>query len=63
LVKYGSLYNRFHSHPKRRKKAKAALRKIRTIAGRQVRDIERQFTDKQKEKYQELFVILNKILR
>jgi IS5 family transposase len=54
---------RFHSHPKRRKKAKAALRKIRTIAGRQVRDIERQFTDKQKEKYQELFVILNKILR
>jgi IS5 family transposase len=45
----------FCSHPKRRKKAKAALRKIRTIAGRQVRDIERQFTDKQKEKYQELW--------
>jgi len=53
---------RFHSHPKRRKKAKAALRKIKTIAGRQVRDIERQFTDNQKEKYQELFIILNKIL-
>jgi len=31
---------RFHNHPKRRKKVKAALRKIRTIAGRQVRDIE-----------------------
>ncbi|MFK5982702.1 MAG: IS5 family transposase [Flavobacteriaceae bacterium] len=54
---------RFHSHPKRRKKAKAALRKIKTIAGRQVRDIERQFTDNQEEKYQELFIILNKILR
>ena len=54
---------RFHSHPKRRKKAKAALRKIKTIAGRQIRDIERQFTDKQKEKYQELFIILNKITR
>ena len=53
---------RFHSHPKRRKKAKAALRKIRTIAGRQVRDIERQFTENQKQKYQELFIILNKIL-
>ena len=54
---------RFHSHPKRRKKARSALRKIKTIAGRQVRDIERQFTDIQKQKYQELFIILNKILR
>lgn len=53
---------RFHSHPKRRKKAKAALRKIKTIAGRQVRDIERQFTQEQKDKYQDLFIILNKIL-
>jgi len=54
---------RFHSHPKRRKKAKAALRKIKTIAGRQVRDIQRQFTGNQKTKYYELFIILNKILR
>lgn len=53
---------RFHSHPKRRKKANAALRKIKTIAGRQVRDIERQFTQEQKEKYKSVFVILNKIL-
>jgi IS5 family transposase len=53
---------RFHSHPKRRKKARAALRKIKTIAGRQVRDIERQFTPNQQNKYQELFVIINKIL-
>jgi IS5 family transposase len=53
---------RFHSHPKRRKKAKAALRKIKTIAGRQVRDIERQFNNTQKKQYQELFIILNKIL-
>ena len=53
---------RFHNHPKRRKKAKAALRKIKTIAGRQVRDIERQFTPSQRQKYKELFIILNKIL-
>ena len=53
---------RFHNHPKRRKKAKAALRKIKTIAGRQVRDIERQFTASQQEKYKELFIILNRIL-
>lgn len=53
---------RFHNHPKRRKKARAALKKIKTIAGRQVRDIERQFTPSQQSKYQELFIILNKIL-
>jgi len=53
---------RFHNHPKRRKKAKAALRKIKTLAGRQVRDIERQFTPSQQKKYQDLFIILNKIL-
>lgn len=53
---------RFHNHPKRRKKARAALRKIKTIAGRQVRDIERQFTLAQQEKYQELFIVINKIL-
>lgn len=53
---------RFHNHPKRRKKAKAALRKIKTIAGRQVRDIERQFDPEQKIKYEGLLVILNKIL-
>lgn len=53
---------RFHNHPKRRKKARAALKKIKTIAGRQVRDIERKFTPSQEGKYQELFIILNKIL-
>lgn len=53
---------RFHNHPKRRKKAKAALRKIKTIAGRQVRDIQRQFTPEQKEEYKELFIILNQII-
>lgn len=53
---------RFHNHPKRRKKARAALRKIKTIAGRQVRDIERQFSPAQQLKHKELFIILNQIL-
>ena len=53
---------RFHNHPKRKKKAKAALRKIKTIAGRQVRDVERQFSPSQQQKYKELFIVLNKIL-
>ena len=53
---------RFHNHPRRRKKARAALRKIKTIAGRQTRDIERQFNSQQRSKYKELFVIINRIL-
>ena len=53
---------RFHNHPKRRKKANAALRKIKTLAGRQVRDIERQFSPSQQQRYKELFIIINKIL-
>ena len=52
---------RFHNHPKRRKKAKAALRKIKTIAGRQVRDIERQFSLEQQQRYKEKFIIINKL--
>ena len=53
---------RFHQHPKRQKKAKAALKKIKTIAGRQVRDIERKFTPEQKEKYHKLLININRIL-
>ena len=41
---------------------RAALRKIKTIAGRQTRDIERQFNSQQKSKYKELFVVINRIL-
>ena len=53
---------RFHNHPKRRKKARAALRKIKTIAGRQVRDIQRKFSTSQQSEYQELFITINKVL-
>lgn len=53
---------RFHNHPKRRKKAKAALRKIKTIAGRQMRDLDRKLSPEKKLKYKELFVIFNRVL-
>jgi len=42
---------RFRQHPKRKKKANAAARKIKTIAGRIVRDIERKMNDEQLQKY------------
>jgi IS5 family transposase len=53
---------RFHSHPKRKKKAHAAARRIKVIAGRVVRDIDRKMDTNQKEKYEELFAIFNKVL-
>jgi IS5 family transposase len=40
----------------------AASRKLKTIAGRLVRDAERKFDKNQKEKYSELFKIFHKIL-
>ncbi|MCK4677937.1 MAG: transposase [Bacteroidales bacterium] len=40
---------RFRSHPKRRKKANAAARKIKVIAGRLTRDLERKMNENQKK--------------
>jgi len=53
---------RFHSHPKRKKKALAAARKIKVLAGRVVRDIVRKMNTLQKEKYNEVLDIFNKVL-
>jgi len=53
---------RFHSHPKRKKKARAAARKIKVIAGRVLRDIERKIDTSHKARYAKRFDIFNKIL-
>lgn len=54
---------RFRHHPKRRKKAQSAARKIKTIAGRMVRDIERKMNEGQREKYQGDLMIFKLILK
>jgi IS5 family transposase len=54
---------RFHNHPKRQKKARAAARRIKVIAGRVVRDVDRKMDVPLKAKYERLFDIFNKILR
>ena len=54
---------RFREHPKRRKKANAAARKIDTIAGRVVRDIERKLTSEQKLVYEKDLLIFNMVLQ
>ena len=53
---------RFHSHPRRRKKAMAAARRIKVIAGRVVRDVERKMNSDQKGKYAPQLDIFNKVL-
>lgn len=53
---------RFRQHPKRRKKANAAARKIKTIAGRIVRDIERKMNDDQLLRHASDLSIFNHIL-
>jgi IS5 family transposase len=51
ILKQLMIDQRFRQHPKRKKKANSAARKIKTIAGRVVRDIERKMNDKQLQKY------------
>ena len=53
---------RFHSHPKRKKKAKAASRRIKVIAGKIYRDLYRKMDDNQRLQYSKLFTIFDRIL-
>lgn len=53
---------RFHNHPKRKKRARAAARKIKVIAGRVLRDVERKIDISLNPKYKEQFDIFNKVL-
>ncbi len=51
VEKHLMINQRFGHHPKRRKKANSARRKLRTIAGRLVREMERKLPDNSFEKY------------
>lgn len=49
-------------HPKRRKKAMSAQRQLKTIAGRQVRELERLLSEEAKKKYADIIGIYHRIL-
>lgn len=53
---------RNREHPRRKKKANAAARKIRTLAGRVLRDIERKLSEAQLIKYSDELHIFNLVL-
>ena len=62
VLKQLMIDQRFRTHPKRKKKANAAARKIKTIAGRIVRDIERKMDDFQLGYYGRTLEIFKQIL-
>ena len=53
---------RFRNHPKRKKKANAAARKIKTIAGRVVRDLDHKMDLNQKSWYKDDLEVFRKVL-
>jgi IS5 family transposase len=57
------MLQRFRKHPKNRTKARKAERKIKTIAGRLVRELERKLSDEGKKKYSEQIEIYKRILK
>ena len=62
ILKQLMIEQRFRNHPKRRKKAIAAGRKIKVIAGRVFRDVDRKLNEQTKEQYAELFKIFSQLL-
>lgn len=52
----------FAHHPKRAKKAKAARRKLKTLAGRQLRDLERKLPAAELEAHQKLLDLFQRVL-
>lgn len=54
---------RSRNHPKRKKKANAAARKLKTIAGRLVRDLERKLEPGKKSLYSEELYLFIKVLK
>lgn len=61
-VKQLMLDQRFRDHPKRKKKANAAARRIKTISGRLTRELERKLSIKQLSCYQDTLDLFHKIL-
>lgn len=53
---------RFRSHPKRKKKANAAAKKLKTVAGRLVRDLERKLDKEKKTLYSEELFLFQRVL-
>lgn len=61
-IKKLMLAQRFAHHPKRKKKATAALRKLKTIAGRLVRELERKLSEELLDTYAQKLELFNRVI-
>ena len=62
-IKMHRISLRFFRHPKKIKKAKAAMKRLKTIVGILMRDITRNMSKEQLEKYQETFDLFTKVTK
>lgn len=53
---------RFFRHPRKIKKAQSAMKRLKTIAKTLIRDLDRNFTSEQQEKYAEKFYLYMRVL-
>ena len=53
---------RFFRHPRKIKKARSAMKRLKTIAKTLIRDMDRQFSDKQHKKYAEALYLYMRVL-
>jgi len=60
-IKMHRISLRFFRHPKKIKKARAAMKRLKTIVGVLMRDITRNLSKEQLEKYQETFDLFTKV--
>jgi IS5 family transposase len=62
-VKHLKQHTRFSSHPRNRKKARRAVKGLKTIAGRILREIQRQMNETQQQKHQETLSLYQRVLK
>lgn len=61
-VKELKLHTRFATHPKNRKKARRAVKRLKTISGRLLREIRGKMTEEQLEQYAEKIALYQRML-
>lgn len=61
-VKVLKRHTRFATHPKNRKKARKAVRRLKTISGRLLRECQRKMTPEQLDRYAEKFALYTRML-
>jgi len=62
-VKQLKQHARFASHPRNRKKARHAVKRLKTIAGRLLREIQRQMSEEQQQTHQKTLSLYQRLLK